>query len=147
MGRERAAILLESMQYNSCLSMFSRNSCGTSKRRNTKNTCVCKTLCPRWQQSPKKLFLAQRSTSPLSLTWVSFERALSVEYACQILSLSLLWLKSYSESQSWQQTNKHKHTEKQTTMQNKNNMPSIMRSSIRGGGGVHKNGQIMDELI
>ena len=49
--------------------------------RQIKNTCVCETLCPRGQQSPKKLFLIQRAKS---MSLLSFERVSLAEYVCQI---------------------------------------------------------------
>ena len=66
---------------------------------------LAKHFAPGDKKVQKKLLLVQRSQSKVARpsTLVSFERALLVEYACQIWSLYLLWLKSYSEGYCWQQ--------------------------------------------
>ena len=70
-----------------------------NKKFNVKNTCVCETLYPWQQQSWIKLFLAQRSQSRSQghQAWCHFERTSLVEYPCQIQSLYILQLKTYSE--------------------------------------------------
>ena len=83
-----------------------------------KNACVCETLstpphhhCGLWQQSLKKLYLAQRSKSK-SLTLVSFERALNmhVEYEVSIFYGTKVIANVYVDN-------------RQTNRQDKNNMP------------------------
>ena len=54
-------------------------------------------LCPQWQQSPKKLFLAQSQGHKVIDLGVIWKGIILVEYACQIKSPYLLWFKSYSE--------------------------------------------------
>ena len=53
-------------------------------------------IMPRWQQSPKKLFLAQKSKSKVIDLGVIWKDIIS-EYVCQIWSLYLLLFKSYCE--------------------------------------------------
>ena len=64
-----------------------------------KSRCVCETLCPRQQQSPKLAIFRIKITVKVtrSLAMVSFERVSLVEYACQIWSLYLLRFKSYGQ--------------------------------------------------
>ena len=74
------------------------------------------TKCPLailWRGHKKAIFSTNVKVKVTrSLTLVSFERASLAKYECHIWRLYLLWLKSYSEHSSWQQT--HRQTDRQT---------------------------------
>ena len=71
----------------------------TFKARGIKTGVLVKNYCPWRQQSPKLAIFSIKVTvkATRSLTFVSFERVLFVEYECQILSLFLLQFKSYGQ--------------------------------------------------